>query len=143
MANWRQIQARIRKAKNSPEAPTKLADLYNKTRDAMVAFELATIEEKGANTPEAVRWYTTAAERFRRADWKTRAEEALARLGATVPTTREKTDESSEGSEQPEMIGSPTHQEAAHDEESLGNRPPATSNAAGDPAEEEEENIDE
>jgi hypothetical protein len=90
MANWRQIQARIRKAKNSPEAPTKLADLYNKTRDAMVAFELAALEEKSANSAEAVRWYTTAAERFRRADWKSRAEDALTRLGAPVPVGRSK-----------------------------------------------------
>ena len=46
MADWRQIQARIRKAKNSPDAPTKLSELYQRTRDAMVAWELALIEEK-------------------------------------------------------------------------------------------------
>src|SRR5882762_7693446 len=51
----------------------------------MVAFELAQFHEKiGANI-EAVRWYTSAAERFRRAQWKQKAEEALTRLGAPIP----------------------------------------------------------
>jgi hypothetical protein len=85
MANWRQIQGRIRRAKTSPDAPTKLAELYAKTHDGMVAFELGAVEEKAAHADEAVRWYTTAIERFRRADWKKRAAEALERLGASVP----------------------------------------------------------
>jgi hypothetical protein len=85
MADWRQIQARIRKAKAGEDPPRILAELYEKTRDAMVAFELARICENSGQTGEAVRWYTTAAERFRRAQWKTKAEEALMRLGAPVP----------------------------------------------------------
>lgn len=51
----------------------------------MVAFELAQIHEKAGTTDEAVRWYTTAVERFRRPQWKQKAEEALVRLGAPVP----------------------------------------------------------
>ena len=85
MADWRQIQARIRKAKASPEAPAQLAELYERTRDAMVAFELALWHEKAGDNSEAVRWYTAAAERFRRAPWRTKAEEALTRLGAAIP----------------------------------------------------------
>jgi len=85
MANWRQIQGRIRRAKSSADAPTKLAELYAKTRDAMVAFELGAVEEKAAHNDEAIRWYTTAIERFRRADWKKKAAEALDRLGAPIP----------------------------------------------------------
>jgi hypothetical protein len=85
MADWRQIQARIRKAKNSPDAPTKLAELYTRTRDAMVAWELALIGEKAAQNDEAVKWYTISAERFRRPEWKKKAEEALSRLGAALP----------------------------------------------------------
>lgn len=85
MADWRQIQARIRKAKNSPDAPTKLHELYQRTRDAMVAWELGAVEEKAERTDEAVKWYTIAVERFRRADWKKKAEEALTRLGAPLP----------------------------------------------------------
>jgi hypothetical protein len=85
MADWRQIQARIRKAKNSPEAPTKLHELYQRTHDAMVAWELGAVEEKAERTDEAVKWYTIAVERFRRADWKKKAEEALTRLGAPLP----------------------------------------------------------
>ncbi len=51
----------------------------------MVAFELGAVEEKAAHADEAVRWYTMAIERFRRADWKKKAAEALERLGAPVP----------------------------------------------------------
>ena len=87
MADWRQIQARIRKAKNSADAPSKLSELYQRTRDAMVAWELALIEEKAERMAEAGKWYQIAAQRFRRADWKKKAEEALARLGIELPTT--------------------------------------------------------
>ncbi|MGH9710630.1 MAG: hypothetical protein ACRD37_08790, partial [Candidatus Acidiferrales bacterium] len=51
----------------------------------MVAFEAATLEEKAGRNDEAIRWYTVAAERFRRADWRLKAGEALTRLGAPVP----------------------------------------------------------
>lgn len=85
MADWRQIQARIRKAKNSPEAPAKLSELYQRTRDAMVAWELGLVEEKAGRLEEAGKWYTIAAQRFRRADWKKKAEDALTRLGIELP----------------------------------------------------------
>ena len=85
MADWRQIQARIRKAKNSPDAHAKLSELYQRTHDGMVAWELALIQEKAELADDAVKWYTIAAERFRRAEWKKKAEEALARLGAALP----------------------------------------------------------
>jgi hypothetical protein len=85
MADWRQIQARIRKAKNSPEALVKLTELYQRTRDAMVAWELGAIQEKAELKGEAAKWYTIAAQRFRRADWKKKAEEALTRLGVELP----------------------------------------------------------
>jgi hypothetical protein len=85
VSDWRQIQARIRKARTSADPPGQLSALFERTRDAMVAFELAQIHEKAGTVPEAVRWYTTAAERFRRPQWKQKAEEGLARLGAPVP----------------------------------------------------------
>jgi hypothetical protein len=85
MADWRQIQARIRKAKNSPDAHAKLSELYQRTRDAMVAWELALIQEKAELKDDAIKWYTIAAERFRRSEWKKKAEEALLRLGAALP----------------------------------------------------------
>jgi hypothetical protein len=85
VSDWRQIQARIRKARTSADPPGQLAALYERTRDAMVAFELAQIHEKSGANSEAVRWYTAAAERFRRAQWKQKAEEALTRLGAPIP----------------------------------------------------------
>src|ERR1700737_2718157 len=85
VSDWRQIQARIRKARTSADPPGQLAALYERTRDAMVAFELAQIHDKTGDQPEAVRWYTAAAERFRRAQWKQKAEEALTRLGAPIP----------------------------------------------------------
>ena len=52
----------------------------------MVAFELGQLYEKAGETSEAVRWFTTAAERFRRPQWKQKAEEGLVRLGAPIPT---------------------------------------------------------
>lgn len=85
MADWRQIQARIRKAKSSSDPPGQLAELYQRTRDAMVAFELAQWHEKAGEGAAAAQWYTSAAQRFRRAQWRTKAEEALTRLGAPVP----------------------------------------------------------
>jgi hypothetical protein len=85
MADWRQIQARIRKAKGSTNPSAKLSELYQRTRDAMVAFELAVLEEKNGRPDEAAKWYVAAADRFRRAEWKRKAEEALARLGVEVP----------------------------------------------------------
>lgn len=85
MADWRQIQARIRKAKNGRDPSAKLSELYQRTRDAMVAWELGAIEEKAAHPDEAAKWYTIAAQRFRRSDWKKKAEEALTRLGAPLP----------------------------------------------------------
>ena len=97
MADWRQIQARIRKAKGSTDAAAKLAELYEQTRDAMVAFELARWQEKAGEHAEAARWYTAAAERFRRSQWKTKAQAALARLRAPSPGGGE----TSQGAEAP------------------------------------------
>jgi hypothetical protein len=85
MANWRQIQGRIRRARTSADPAGKLNELFQKTRDAMVAFEAGTVEEKAGRSDAAIRWYTIAAQRFRRADWRQKAAEALTRLGASVP----------------------------------------------------------
>lgn len=85
MANWRQIQGRIRRARTSADPAGKLNELFQKTRDAMVAFEAGAVEEKSGRSEEAIRWYTIAAQHFRRADWRQKAAEALTRLGASVP----------------------------------------------------------
>lgn len=85
MSDWRQIQARIRKARTSADPSGQLSALYERTRDAMVAFELAQLFEKAGDTTEAVRWFTAAYERFRRPQWKQKAEEGLVRLGAPIP----------------------------------------------------------
>jgi hypothetical protein len=89
MGNWQQIQARIRKAKTSADPSAQLAALYSRTRDAMAAYELAAVEERGGNRDQAVEWYTVAVQRFRRPEWKKKAEEALVRLGAPVPAQPE------------------------------------------------------
>lgn len=83
MADWKQITARIRRARSGKDPAGQLTNLFSKTRDAMVAFELARYFESKGNTADAGRWYLTAAERFRRADWKTKAQECATRLGAT------------------------------------------------------------
>jgi hypothetical protein len=84
MADWKQITARIRRARIGKDPVGQLSSLYEKTRDAMVAFELARYFETAGQNPEAAKWYLAAADRFRRADWKTKAQEAAVRLGAEV-----------------------------------------------------------
>jgi len=83
MADWKQVQARIRKAKNSSDPAARLAELYARTRDAMVAFEVGAAMEHADRLEEALKWYQTSHERFRRAEWKKKAADALTRLGAT------------------------------------------------------------
>lgn len=87
MTDWRQLQARIRRAKSGPDPLGKLTALFEKFRDGMVAYELGQIHEKSGATEEAGRWYVIAAERFRRADWKKKAQEALERLGIEMPAS--------------------------------------------------------
>jgi hypothetical protein len=82
MADWKQITARIRRARTSKDPAAQLSNLFEKTRDAMVAFELARYFETSGQNAEAAKWYSTAAERFRRADWRTKAQEAATRLAA-------------------------------------------------------------
>ncbi len=84
MADWKQITARIRRARTGKDPVGQLSNLYEKTRDAMVAFELARYFETAGQNPEAAKWYLAAADRFRRPDWKTKAQEAAVRLGAEV-----------------------------------------------------------
>jgi hypothetical protein len=84
MADWKQITARIRRARTGKDPAGQLSNLFSKTRDAMVAFELARYFESTNNPTDAGKWYLTAAERFRRSDWKTKAQESATRLGATV-----------------------------------------------------------
>lgn len=85
MADWKQITARIRRARTGKDPVGQLSNLYEKTRDAMVAFELARYFETAGQNAESAKWYLAAAERFRRADWKTKAQEAAIRLGAEPP----------------------------------------------------------
>ena len=84
MADWKQITARIRRARTGKDPVGQLSNLFEKTHDAMVAFELARYFETSGQSPEAAKWYLAAAERFRRADWKIKAQEAAVRLGAEV-----------------------------------------------------------
>jgi hypothetical protein len=85
MADWKQITARIRRARTGKDPAAQLSNLYEKTQDAMVAFELARHFETASQNTEAAKWYSTAAARFRRADWKTKAQEAAVRLGGEAP----------------------------------------------------------
>jgi hypothetical protein len=89
VGNWKQLQARIRKARVGADAPAKLEQLYLKTRDAMVAFELGKVHEQGQREGEAIEWYRKAHERFRREEWRTKAAEAIQRLGGTPPAASE------------------------------------------------------
>ena len=86
MTDWRQIRARIRRAKTGPDAAMRLEQLFDKTRDGMVAFELAQLEEAAGRIERATDWYQRAWQRFRRSEWKQKAEEALVRHGIPIPT---------------------------------------------------------
>jgi hypothetical protein len=86
VTDWRQIRARIRRAKTGPDAAVRLEQLFDKTRDAMVAFELAQLEEAAGRIERATEWYKRAWQRFRRSEWKQKAEEALTRHGVPIPT---------------------------------------------------------
>ena len=87
MADWKQITARIRRARTSKDPAAQLSNLYQKTRDAMVAFELAKFFETSGQNADAAKWYSAAAQRFRRADWKVKAQEAAVRLGGSPRET--------------------------------------------------------
>jgi len=88
MADWKQITARIRRARSGKDPLGQLANLYEKTSDAMVAFELAKQFENSGQNSDAAKWYSTAAAQFRRAEWKTKAQEAAVRLGGSLGETR-------------------------------------------------------
>jgi len=138
MADWRQIQARIRKAKNSPDAATKLNELYQRTRDGMVAWELAAIEEKAEHIGEAGRWYTIAAQRFRRADWRKKAEEALTRLGMEIPAQPAPGEELSRN-----LVDSIASRNLAENAESAAEAVPAEDSSDDEPEEAPEEAAEE
>jgi hypothetical protein len=59
--------------------------LYEKTNDAMVAFELGRHFEIAKDSTQALQWYLTSANKFRRGDWKTKAREAVVRMGGELP----------------------------------------------------------
>ena len=69
MADWKQITARIRRARGSKDPAGQLTLLYEKTGDAMVAFELGRHFEIVRDPAQALRWYQSAYSRFRRGDW--------------------------------------------------------------------------
>ena len=70
----------------------------------MVAWELALIQEKAELKDDAVKWYTIAAERFRRSEWKKKAEEALTRLGAELPVANDMALNAEGSAEEPRVI---------------------------------------
>jgi hypothetical protein len=106
MADWKQITARIRRARTGKDPAGQLSNLFQKTRDAMVAFELAKHFETAGQGSEAIKWYSTAAERFRRADWKSKAQEAIDRLGGSSASAIS-SDATSENVEVPPHMGEP------------------------------------
>jgi hypothetical protein len=85
MADWKQITARIRRARGSRDPGGQLALLYEKTGDAMVAFELGRHFEITKDSALSLQWYLTAANKFRRGEWKTKARDAVVRMGGELP----------------------------------------------------------
>jgi len=95
MADWKQITARIRRARGSRDPGGQLALLYEKTNDAMVAFELGRHFEITKDSAKSLEWFLIAATRFRRGEWKTKAREAVVRLGGELPPDTDPVPESS------------------------------------------------
>jgi hypothetical protein len=85
MADWKQITARIRRARGSKDPAGQLTVLFEKTKDAMVAFELGRHFEVVRDPAQALEWYQAAFSRFRRGDWKSKSGEAIVRLGGELP----------------------------------------------------------
>src|SRR5258708_3290228 len=55
----------------------------------MVAFELGRHFEIAKDTEKALQWYLTSESKFRRGDWKTKAREAVVRMGGELPPDSE------------------------------------------------------
>ena len=135
MADWKQITARIRRARTSKDPAGQLTNLFSKTRDAMVAFELARYFESSGNPSDAGKWYLTAARRFRRSDWRTKAEESAARLGATEPAEIPASPAKTESAAPPEpalVVESPAQD--AQQTEAISDPPVAEAQPASPPA---------
>ncbi len=120
VGNWKQVQARIRKARTGADAPVKLEQLFLKTRDAMVAFELAKVHEQGERQAEALDWYRKAYEHFRRDEWRTKAADAIQRLGGTPPAgmeaaPRESVPDPPPAAAEPKVVPTPHHWAALPD----------------------------
>ena len=95
MADWKQITARIRRARGSRDPAGQLTLLYEKTNDAMVAFELGRHFEIAKDPTQALHWYLTSFTKFRRGDWKTKSREAIVRLGGELPADSDSQSETS------------------------------------------------
>jgi len=133
MADWKQITARIRRARTGKDPGGQLTNLFSKTRDAMVAFELARYLESIGNSADAGRWYLTAAERFRRADWKTKAQESATRLGATTPAEIPAEAPSSASAHPAEPVAQPVAVAASEEPGTEENASPAEAAAEPEP----------
>src|SRR5262249_40309429 len=96
MADWKQITARICRARGSKDPGGQLSLLFEKTKDAMGAFELCRHFEIARDPAQALEWYRTAFSRFRRGDWKTKSSDAIVRLGGEVPAEPEPKSRASE-----------------------------------------------
>jgi hypothetical protein len=107
MADWKQITARIRRARGSRDPAGQLLLLYEKTNDAMVAFELGRHFEIAKDPAQALQWYLTSENKFRRGDWKTKAREAVIRMGGEVPPDAEAPEHPSTQSAETDRAGSP------------------------------------
>jgi hypothetical protein len=105
MADWKQITARIRRARGSKDPAGQLTLLYEKTKDAMVAFELGRHFEIARDAAQALQWYQSAYSRFRRGEWKTKSREAIVRLGGEDPVAPGTAD--APALEAPDVVPSP------------------------------------
>src|SRR2546422_3259470 len=85
MTDWKQITARIRRARTSKDPAGQLSNLFEKTRDAMVAFELAKYFETSGQNADSLNCNVTPPNRFPGAVGRPKDKEPITGLAGTWP----------------------------------------------------------
>lgn len=84
---WRDINFEIKRCREAADPIGCLENLFQQTKDGMVAFALAEEHNVRDNGTEAARYFEEAEELFPREEWKSRARSAKAQLESTGTRT--------------------------------------------------------
>jgi len=75
MTDWKQITARIRRARTSKD-PRDNFRILPEDAGRHGSVRTGEVFRNFRQNADAAKWYSAAAERFRRSDWKVKAQEA-------------------------------------------------------------------